>query len=494
LDGGTLYEDAWESKPPLFLYLYAGLFKVFGVGVLPLRLASTASAAATAVTLYFVGRRLMTERQALVAALLATLLLGVPFWEGQLALTEIFAVFPATLAVLAFLQAGSAAPGKSRRAALLFLAAGALVGVAFLLRQTAAVTGLALAISLLLSDRPVFRPAALLAAGFLGVVAPVVAAFALLGSFYWFWDANVGFFFDYVPSGEDLPLHYRPVIIAPVLAALACLLFYRRRRALPRWGLPALWLSLTLAAALLTGRPYSHYLLLAFPPLALLLALIAPGVRIAWRPARRDAPAIAFAAALAVLWLFVVIPAFHGNPLAMRYTRGLTYYENFAAWALGSRDSAAYEAYFDRRVGLTEKLDAALEALGAEGTKAYIWGEYPWVYPLASVTPATPYTTSFYVLLIPYLDIQLGKTLTTADPRFIVVLSDARTDLSDRSPVVARRYEIASRAVEALLARRYAPVAAIDRATIYERVPDRLVLPARVEPAEMPEQALLEEP
>src|SRR5712691_6880935 len=33
LRGGSLYADAWESKPPLFLFMYVGLFKVFGVGV-----------------------------------------------------------------------------------------------------------------------------------------------------------------------------------------------------------------------------------------------------------------------------------------------------------------------------------------------------------------------------------------------------------------------------------------------------------------------------
>src|SRR4051794_34992952 len=79
LHGGRLYADAWESKPPLFLFLYAGIFKAFGVSVVALRFASTASALLTELALYAVALQLMRPKQALVAVAVCGFCLSVPF-------------------------------------------------------------------------------------------------------------------------------------------------------------------------------------------------------------------------------------------------------------------------------------------------------------------------------------------------------------------------------------------------------------------------------
>jgi 4-amino-4-deoxy-L-arabinose transferase-like glycosyltransferase len=469
LEGGQLYADAWESKPPLFLYLYVGLFKLFDPGVLPLRLAATTSAIGTHLAIYFVARRLeLTHRQGLLAAAVLGVLLGVPFWEGTLALTEVFTVLPTALAVLCVLswqtRSGSGGGGVG-----LLLVAGLLFGAAFLFRQTSVLAAAAVGAWLILAGGQWLRAGFLLSTGFAAAVVPVVAAFAVLGEFYWFWDANVAFFLFYVPSGQELPFAARPLIALPVLLTLACLAYYRRLGATPRWGLPALWLVFMLAGAMLTGRPYSHYMLQAFPPLALLAAMIAPWVRLSWRPRAKSAPALALAGSLVLLWLLVVMPMFAGNPFAMRYTRGPAYYVNFTAWMLGLRSERAYNDFFDLRVNQTYALAEVLRGLRAEGQKVYIWGEYPWVYALARVEPATRYTTSFYVLLLPHLDTRLGHTLERERPAFVVVFDDAGPRLGPADEIMTRRYDNSIRALEQLLARDYRPVATTDKAKVYQR-------------------------
>jgi 4-amino-4-deoxy-L-arabinose transferase-like glycosyltransferase len=481
--GGELYTDAWESKPPLFLYLYAATQELLGAGVPALRLAATVSAIGTQWAMYGVACHMMSRGQALAASFITGVLLGVPFWEGTLALTEVFAVLPTSLAVLAVLRSGAlglrVSPGEDalRPAPRLdyrwLFGAGLLFGVAFLLRQTAAVVMLAAGFCLLLDNRRWPRAGAVLGTGFLVTVVPAAAGFAPLSSFHWFWDANVGFLFSYVPTGQQIPFHYRPLILLPVLVAAACLVWYRRRERTPRWGLAALWLVLTLMAALLTGRPYSHYFLQVAPPLALLVAFIAPAIRLSWRPRREHVPALALAASLVALWLGVVRPEFHGNLLAMRYTKDFEYYANFAGWASGLKDRDAYERYFDKRVYLTEALSERLRQLARPGDETYIWGEYPWVYAMAGVTPATRYMSSFYVLLIPYLDVQLHDTLEEADPRFIVVLADVWPRFPDDSGVMKRRLAIAGRGIDQLLARRYEQVDVVGRARIFERTTER---------------------
>lgn len=475
--GGQLYADAWEAKPPLFIYIYVALNEAFGGGVLPLRIATAISAIGTELALFAISGRFLSRRYAFLAAGLLAVLLAVPFWEGNLALADTFVILPSSLAVLCCLNAARESQSTPSQTARWSLLAGVLFGAAFLIRPTSVVVGLAVVLWLLVSGRPWLRGSTLMALGGALAILPVVGAFALFGSFYWFWNANVGFFFDYVPSGRELPFHYRPLIATPTLVTLAALAWYRwREGATPRWSLAALWLSLALAVALLTGRPYSHYLLQAFPPLALLVALLLSSMasqRLAWRPRFEHGPAFAIAGAIAVLWLAIVTPAFNGNALAMRYTKSLNYYSNFAAWSLGLKSQDAYDDYFDRRVNLTERLDATLDRLGAEEQEVYIWGEVPWTYALADSQPATRYVTSFYVLLIPSLDVGLGSVLEEADPRFIVVTGDVWPRIQDDSGILKRRYFVATRAINSLIARRYEQVAVVGRARIFQRTPER---------------------
>src|SRR5690349_25047888 len=56
-NGGDLYADAWESKPPLFLYIYVATLKLFGPGVLALRVLSAIAALLTEVAAFGIARR-----------------------------------------------------------------------------------------------------------------------------------------------------------------------------------------------------------------------------------------------------------------------------------------------------------------------------------------------------------------------------------------------------------------------------------------------------
>ena len=512
-NGGQLYADAWESKPPLFIYIYVLIIEVFGTGVLPLRIATALSALGTELALFAVASHFMPRRQAVLAAVVLALLLAVPFWEGNLAVADTFVILPATAAMALFLhairrdaadgvrahgaieQSGNLANGQRERVEFdwrWLLLAGCLFGAAFLIRQTSAVVALAAVLWLLVSGRDWFKPGVVMALGSAAVVLPVVGLFALFGSWYWFWDANVGFFFDYVPSGQELPFHHRPMIVMPVLVTLAALVWYRRQGEVPRWALAALWLSLTLAVALLTGRPYSHYMLQIMPPLALIVALAAPHLRLVWRPALRNAPGFIVAAAFLLLWAVIVTPAFQGNVAAMRYAKAEDYYVNFAGWATGLKSTERYNDYFDKRVNLTRRLDATLEQLGARDEKIYVWGELPWLYPLANAQPATRYMTSFYVLLIPDLDMELYYRLDTADPRFIVVMSDVWPRTHDSSGALTWRYRLSSRAVRRLIAHRYEEVAVVGRAQVFERTTGRPYVDSDL--ASKPAEALEEKP
>jgi hypothetical protein len=155
-------------------------------------------------------------------------------------------------------------------------------------------------------------------------------------------------------------------------------------------------------------------------------------------------------------------------------------------WALGLKSRERYDSYFDKRIDVSETLAARLRQLGAEDKKVYIWGEYPWVYPLTGSEPVTRYTTSFYVLLIPYLDMHLKATLNAENPDYIVVTADAWPKLQDDTGVLQRRYRNANRAVNSLIAERYEQVAVVGKVRIFRLTQERPVVTVSAAPVPSP--------
>ena len=103
--GATLYSGAWDNKPPLIFFTYAGIQSAFGTGVFPLHLAATISVLATQIVVMAIAFVLFGARRSLVAGLLLAFGMGTPLVEGNLAMTETFMVLPASLAVLAYVLA-----------------------------------------------------------------------------------------------------------------------------------------------------------------------------------------------------------------------------------------------------------------------------------------------------------------------------------------------------------------------------------------------------
>src|SRR5207302_2110348 len=86
--GETLYSQAWDNKPPLVFFTYAGIQSIFGTGVFPLHLITTLVALSTQSVTMLVALRLFGRVRALIAALTVAFLLGTPIIEGNLAMTE----------------------------------------------------------------------------------------------------------------------------------------------------------------------------------------------------------------------------------------------------------------------------------------------------------------------------------------------------------------------------------------------------------------------
>jgi len=281
VDGGRPYADAVERKPPLLFWTYAAVFKVAGkFNWKALHIVALLWTLCAMAGLYVIGRELFDRNTGLIAALFY----GVfqPWWTWKtLAFDgEMLMNLPLILAwAIAFGR------GSSRLRPELFVA-GVLLGVAFLLKQPAAIAAVPLGIYLLLPSYRASRSltrinsiiqATTLTAGFFAVLGLVTIVLwkqgILRDAFYWtitdhdvphvFWEKGILLTLAFIGA----------CLLLIVGAMMAC------RDKSEIWAgkmaerTAFLWLLAASAIGAAAGaRFYPHYYVQLIPPLALLAA------------------------------------------------------------------------------------------------------------------------------------------------------------------------------------------------------------------------------
>jgi 4-amino-4-deoxy-L-arabinose transferase-like glycosyltransferase len=98
-----IFGEYWYDKPPLYYWLVAGAFKLFGVGEFAARFPSALLAVAGVLFVYRSGSRLFNHRAGLAGSLVLATSLEY-FYLGKAAVTDITLTFCLTVALLSFLE------------------------------------------------------------------------------------------------------------------------------------------------------------------------------------------------------------------------------------------------------------------------------------------------------------------------------------------------------------------------------------------------------
>lgn len=297
LAGGRLYIDAIERKPPLLFLVYEGILRVAGAGNwFALHLTAVLWTLATMVGLYLIARRVFGPSVGLWAAFLYAVFQAWGDYRNLAFNGELLMNLPIVLAFALTLG-----PSSSRARPEL-LAAGALVAIAFLLKQPAAIAGLPLGLYVM---HPGYRASRatgwrqslghglLLMVGFVAVLG--VAAYQLQQ------DGNLQEALQWtildhaaIPEGAWLRLvtHRAPMAVGffvlstlPLLigawqsvsAGIRGRLYWVSHRA--EFFAILLLLAVSLLGVIINGQFLYHYFLQLLPPLALLAA---PAFSEAW--------------------------------------------------------------------------------------------------------------------------------------------------------------------------------------------------------------------
>ncbi len=437
-DGGSLYEDAADRKPPLVPYLYAATFSLVGSTALwSVRVAAMLAVVLTALLIAAEARRRSGERAAWIAALLfvASTVAFAP-QDGQAANFEIFMLPAMTAGVLL------AHRGRSR-------SSGVAVAVATLAKQTGAVT--LLPVLYLAYRNGGARAVRRTITGF-AVPLAVVAVLIGPGDLYFWAVAGNGSYFGL----GTVSAYVAGLFAVMTLAFLAC--------NLPLvWTLPRAWqrrvpgvdtdLWLWLASSALSVavgfRFFGHYYLQLLPPLALLAALTL--VQMPRQIATRTV-AVALSVALGFMTLGFLARPWGDTPKYQRISEYLT-----------------------TRMAATDEV--------------FVWGHMPEIYWASGARPGSRFLSTGFVngdwggrpaddraadVPTPGARAELMSDLRARDPRYIL----------DTTPAAFRRSQYFPMSTLPELRRfvddAYRYVRTVDGIAVYERRPANEIASGRV--------------
>lgn len=399
--GYTLYRDIWENKPPVLYLAYAAVYHWLGPSLIAVRIAAAIAVIGTVALIAALARRYVHERWA-PAALLAGLLLGVPFLEGTTANAEVFLIVWTSMAVLLALRGRLILAGACMAVAISIKAVGVFdasaLGLCLVFHRGTIQAGLRSALPYLVALAGCLAAGGIVCA-WAGILQPMLT------------DA-VLYDLGYVGHANGGGIPWLALLKATILIALTIPLLRR--------PFPYLWLLWAAAGALVSGRFFGHYALQAIPPLCLVLPMAA------------DRGSLARLSGRALLWLlpagFVVLAllsALVGWSMAASgpdsiLARRLQWYPNVIRYALGTESYTTYRGQVDDHVSRNIRVAQAIKTLPSG--KLLVWGNTPWIYVLSGRLPATPYTSALRDPQVPGETETLARAITERRAAVVVVV------------------------------------------------------------------------
>ncbi|MFC1627223.1 ArnT family glycosyltransferase [Patescibacteria group bacterium] len=446
--GLVFYRDIHDNKPPL-LYILAGIagnvfyFRLmlmawFGVGVgLFYRL----------IQILFPKNRKAWNLSTLLMIWLTTIT------EGNIANAEIFIVMPVVAGMLLVYQ-GLKEKSKQWQK---WAGAGLLFSAGFLLKVPALFDLLAAGVWLVVFEKKTVKEFIkglwdkkpwLLGVGFLGPIGLSMAYYYKMGAGERYFRSVLGQNIGYLASwgtGEHEAgglAGQSGLVTRAMVLLIGLVVFYvisKRYKLVSGIKLIVVWFMMAMFGALLSERPYPHYLIQPVVPLAILVSYFFYGQRKVVKGV--------------VLGVLVVAMAYYWQIRFWHYPI-VPYYKNFIDYSLGKKSLEDYRVYFDGRANQTYKLAEYLKAKTLPEDRVFIWGNEPYVYALADRLPIGRYTVTYHIVDFNGFD----ETIEAFDkykPKVVMVM------------------EYEEKKFEELMSRLmtdYVMVEKIDKALVYRRV------------------------
>jgi len=411
--GVPLYQAMFDHKPPL-IYILAGIAQ----NVFWFRTILLGWMVAQSLIFWKLAEKFWAKTRpklAYLSTMIFVLLSTLPMFEGNIVNAELLMMLPVTISLLLVWPGNKKNYGLAR-----YGFAGLVAGFGWLFKVPVVMDFLAIAIYLFAFREKSFGRSvkAVLSKDFfvygLGFVLPLALSFVyyyLKGNGPAYLDTVLTMNLGYVSSWSTSAYQFNPfksglMVRGMIVAGITLGLYLVRKKLNPMLTLGLLWLAFSFFGALLSGRPYPHYLQEPFVPLALVLPFIfvsekilewiAIGVMVVW---------ITLTARQIGFWLYGTWPL----------------YDNFIKAATGKITPDEYVNSFDgarRNYAIGKYLN---ERMGKED-QLYLWGSDAAIYNITSKLPSGgKYIVNFHVADLHKHEYVMGE-LAKSKPKFIVVL------------------------------------------------------------------------
>lgn len=405
--GLVLYKEIFDHKPPVVYWLAA-----LAGDLVWFKLVGIVANLLTTVIIYKISEKLFSQKR---VSIVVTLFFGVistlPWIEGNIVNAELLFILTTSLAVWVIL--------RKRMMNLKWggmLLSGFILGVGVLIKAPVLLDVAAISLWIVAFRRGLkiyWKEIGKVIILGMGVLLPSVLA----GIYFWMegalneyliaaWGQN----FSYLASwgGEGIKAgavgESGLLIRGVVLLLWLAISWWWTRRERVKLRLIVVWFGMALFGALLSGRPYPHYLLQLVPAGALLLGVI-------WETKKKGT---ILSAGLGLILLVVAI---------FKYGFGIypagEYYHNFARYVMGEMGQAEFYDSFDWRVTRNYEISRYLKERTNKDDRIYIWSDEPYIYVLSERLPAGKWVMAYHIQIFDKKD-EMMRAVRKERPKFIL--------------------------------------------------------------------------
>ncbi len=418
--GRTLYMDIWDNKPPLLYIIYA----VFNGDLFYIRFLSLVFGALSVVAIFLLANKLFKKKLSVyISTAIYALIFAVPLVEGNIANSENFMLLPIIMAF--YLVTTSFG---NRKKFIFSAVAGILLSIAFLIKIVAIFDLAALLITVFilrfyedmtLNEKNIktqikniitsIEQETLLVISFALPIIFTALYFLAIGAFPDFYKATFSQNVGYVGHGNFLFFPMGLLFLKLSVLIFLILLAIRYRKVLGISGIVVLiWLSFSAFNAFFSQRPYTHYLLVLLPSIALFVGYIIENKKV-----------IKFTLPL----LFILIILIQQN-FRLNLKRIPLYYSNYLTFILDDKSVDNYQAFFDKNTPRDYEIARFIRMKTQDSDSVFIWGDSPQIYALAGKLPPGRYAVSYHITFYKDAIEETKKDIDRKRPKYIIQTKD----------------------------------------------------------------------
>lgn len=211
----------------------------------------------------------------------------------------------------------------------------------------------------------------------------------------------------------------RMVIFLAILLAI----FFSKKIITNKLTLLLIWFFATLFAALLSGRPYPHYLIQTLPPACLLFVFVF---------SRRTIGKVAGIIPLLLIPTVMVVFKYYGY-------NNFSYYNSFIRYATKGISQQKYYNYFNSKQADIYNTAAYINRHTQQNDRIFVWGDDPYIYSIADRLPIGKYTVAYHIIDLKAYQ-ETINSLEKLPPKYIVINTDTTKPFPELQKIINSRY------------------------------------------------------